>query len=98
MQLGEPKQALVGKMVGGIEEEQGVKKLWQRKIDPGDSPHQNKQKTPESERAVQIPGDPRKMRSPVHGQAATPILNSRPPYNGSRQTKRRQTNCAEAVH
>ncbi len=41
MQLGEPQQALVGKMVSGIKEVQTVKKLWERKIDSGDSPHQN---------------------------------------------------------
>src|SRR5260370_40910901 len=98
MQLGEPKQGLVGKMVSGIEEEEAVKRLWERKIDPGDSPHQNKEKTPKSERAVQVPADSRKMCSPVHGQAATPIPNSRPPYNGSRQTKARHTDCANALH
>src|SRR5579864_4112851 len=98
MQLGKPEQALVRKMVSGIEEEQGVKESWERKIDPGDSPHQNKEKTPESERAVQVPANARKMRSPVHCQTATPILNSRPPYNSSRQTKRGHTYCANAVH
>src|SRR5579859_2003484 len=98
MQLGEPKQVLVGKMVSWIEEEQRVKQLWKRKIDPGDSPHQHKHKTPESERAVQVADDARKRRSPAHGQAAATMLNSRPPYNGSRQTKRRYTNCADAVH
>src|ERR1700674_5535560 len=98
MQLGKPKQALVSKMVSGIEENEGVKRFWERKIDPGDSPHQNKEKTPKSERAMQVPDDPRKICSPFHSQASTPILNSRPPYNGSRQTKRRHTDCANSVH
>jgi len=34
MQLGEPRQPFVGKMVSGIQEEQGVKDLWEREIDP----------------------------------------------------------------
>src|ERR1700676_5008569 len=98
MQLGEPKQTLVGKTISGIEEEEGVKRFWKSKIDPGDSPHQNKEKAPKSERAVQVPADPRKMRSPVHGQTAPPIPNPRPPYDGSRQTKRCYTDCANAVY
>src|SRR5207245_1914691 len=49
MQPGEPRQALVGKTVSRIEEEEGVKRPWERKIDPGDDPHHNKEKkTPES--------------------------------------------------
>src|SRR5712691_1825633 len=32
-------QALVGKMVSRIEEEEGVKRSWESKIDPGESPH-----------------------------------------------------------
>jgi hypothetical protein len=33
MQFGKPIQALVGEMVRRIEEEEGIKRLWERKID-----------------------------------------------------------------
>jgi hypothetical protein len=98
MHLGEPKQALVGKVISGIENEQSVKRLREREIDSGYSPHENEEKAPESKRAVQVPTDPREMCPPVHSQTATPVLNSRPPYDGSCQTKRRHTDSAKAIH
>src|ERR1700686_1440325 len=97
MELRQPKQTLVGKMVSGIEEEHGVKRFWERKIDPGDSPHQNKEKTPKSQRDLQVPTDQRKMCSPIHGQAATPVFNAWPQYNCPLKKKRGMSNRANPV-
>src|ERR1700730_6890841 len=38
------------------------------------------------------------MRSPVDGEASTPVFYARPPYDRTRETQQRQTHCADAVH
>jgi len=67
-------------------------------MDPRDPPQHNKEETPESKRAMQVPIDARKLRPPAHGKTATPIVYPWPPYDGSCQTKQRQTDPADAVH
>ena len=89
MQLREPGQALVGNAVGGIQQEQDCEPLWERKIDSRGSPQQNEEDEPESKRAVQVPIDARKLRSPADGQASTPILHPWPPDEGSCQPQKR---------
>ena len=87
MQLRKPKQPLIGNPVSGIEHEKNRECLRERKIESGNPPDQNEGKTPEAQRAVEIPIDPRKGRAPVDLQTAAPILHARPPNNRAGQAQ-----------
>src|SRR5260370_29239196 len=63
-----------------------VEGLREAKIDSRDSPHHQKQETPESQQVVQVPIDSRETRSPIHAKAAAPVRDARPPYDHSGQT------------
>ena len=94
----EPTQDSVGIFVVRINKSgESVDGLWKAKIEARDSPHQDNEKAPEPQCTMQVPGEPRKKGSPVHGQSATPIANSGPPYDGASQTQQNQTNRADAV-
>jgi hypothetical protein len=98
MHLGQPKEDPVEELITGIKEpEHRVKGLWECKIGPGNSPHQNEEEGPRPERAVDVPSEPRKVRPPIHAEAEAPALDSRPPYDRSRQTEQRHTHGAKPV-
>jgi hypothetical protein len=97
MQLRKPKQPLVGEPVSGIEHEENRESFGKREIESGNSPDQDEEKTPEPERAVQVPIDPRKARAPVHLQTAAPILQARPPNDRTGQAQQGQAAAPDAV-
>src|SRR5579864_3191793 len=86
MQLREPEQALVDKSIRGVKQEQGICYSGKREVNPRQTPNQHERQYPKPQRAVQVPTDSSKVCSPVHCHAATPVLNSRPPYYRPSQT------------
>src|SRR5207248_8145047 len=75
-----------------------IEELRETEIEARASPHQYKEKAPESQHVVSVPIDTRKTGSPIHLQAAAPMLDSRPPDDGSGQAKQSQERGTDAVH
>src|SRR5262249_47741380 len=62
-----------------------VERIRNAKINPRDSPHQKKEKQPETDGAVQIPIEATPAGRPTKVKTALPSRNSRPPDHNSRE-------------
>ena len=47
---------------------------------------------------MNIPGDPRDVSAPIDGEAATPVFDSRPPYDGAGEAKQHKTAAADTMN
>src|SRR5258708_717304 len=84
--LRKPTESAEMKLIDPIEKlagHKGGEDSWKAKADPRDSPYQNKKGTPKADCAVQVPIETWEVCFPVDDNAAPPILDSRPPNNGS---------------
>src|SRR6266404_2230945 len=65
----------------------GIKGFRSRKVNPGDSPHEDERDGPKPHGAVQRPVEPLAILFPANAQAAAPMGKSGPPNNRSGQTE-----------
>src|SRR6266478_3962565 len=47
---------------------------------------------------MNIPGDPRDVSAPIDAEAATPVFDSRPPYDGAGEAKQHKTAAADTMN
>ena len=66
-----------------------LKGIWKGEIDSGNGPHQHQQKTPEADRAVQIPIEELPIRFQVDSEAPPPIRYTGPPDDEARHAQKR---------
>jgi len=75
-----------------------LKRIREGQINAGQRPHQNQEKTPEPDSAVQVPVEELPVRSDIYIEAAAPARNTRPPDNEACDAQKRQQDRADAVH
>lgn len=66
VQLRQPIQGLIRKVVGRVDQKQRVKPPWEGKIDTRHRPNQNERETPESQRTMQAPVDAGEVHCPAY--------------------------------
>src|SRR5579872_3890550 len=102
MQIGEPEEGRIGKAndlgcIRGVGIDQGIRQLREREIDSRKSPDGEKEESVSAQSVVQIPIHPGETRSPIYGEAAAPMRDSRPPDDDPGNADQKECNGPDTV-
>src|SRR5882762_2509726 len=93
-----PKPKRLARLMDGFKKiDDCIKGFRSRKVNPGDSPHEDERDGPKPHGAVQRPVEPVAILFPANVHAAAPMIESGPPNNRSGQTEQCSEDPADKI-